>query len=349
MKVDYLIVGGGFAGCVLAWNLLKIGKKVFILSNPYSNNASTVAAGIINPITGQRFVKSWRWEQFFAQANEFYKDASREVGQELFKPKKIIRFFKNEHELSKWDKKKTQEDISLFVTREWRGQSSYSGVKNNLGGVCIDGGGWANIKKFIKHCHNILAQQDAIRYEHALSEDFKFTLGQAVWKDQISCNQVVCCTGYQNKSPWFQDLRWKPAKGELLTLRMNEMPVSNIYSQGIFILPVGNGIVKVGATYSWDQLDAITTDYARSHLEGELNRMFDFAYKILNHEAAVRPILQDTRPVVGKHPEIPSLYLLNGLGSKGGLWGPLLARQLINFIEHDVPLDPALDLLRNSV
>ena len=57
MDIDYLIIGQGLAGSLLAWELINRNCKVVIIDNG-QENASQVAAGLINPIAGQRFVKS---------------------------------------------------------------------------------------------------------------------------------------------------------------------------------------------------------------------------------------------------------------------------------------------------
>jgi len=53
--VDFLIVGQGLAGSLMAWELMQRGKTVLIVDNGLEN-ASRVAAGLINPVTGMRFV-----------------------------------------------------------------------------------------------------------------------------------------------------------------------------------------------------------------------------------------------------------------------------------------------------
>ena len=57
MKVDYIIVGQGLAGTMLAYKLQNAGQKVFIIDNAHTQAATHVAAGIINPITGRNFLQ----------------------------------------------------------------------------------------------------------------------------------------------------------------------------------------------------------------------------------------------------------------------------------------------------
>ena len=57
MQVDAIIVGQGLAGSLLAFALHQRGQQVMLLDDGVVN-ASQVAAGLINPVTGQRLVKS---------------------------------------------------------------------------------------------------------------------------------------------------------------------------------------------------------------------------------------------------------------------------------------------------
>ena len=54
----------------------------------------------------------------------------------------------------------------------------------------------------------------------------------------------------------------------------------------------------------------------------------------------------DKHPVVGRSPVDPRFGIFNGLGSKGALLAPGLARQWVNHLTEAVPFDPAVDVKR---
>jgi glycine/D-amino acid oxidase-like deaminating enzyme len=56
-QVDYLIIGQGLAGSLLSWELLQHGCSIHLIDNQ-QENASQIAAGLINPVTGMRLVKN---------------------------------------------------------------------------------------------------------------------------------------------------------------------------------------------------------------------------------------------------------------------------------------------------
>ena len=59
MEIDYLIVGQGISGTMLSWFLHKEGKSFAVIDDGNEHSASKTAAGIINPITGRRYVTTW--------------------------------------------------------------------------------------------------------------------------------------------------------------------------------------------------------------------------------------------------------------------------------------------------
>ena len=71
MKVDYIIVGQGLAGSLIAYELLKRNRKILVYDLPEENQSSSVAAGLFNPVTGRRFVKTWKADVLFPFLHNF--------------------------------------------------------------------------------------------------------------------------------------------------------------------------------------------------------------------------------------------------------------------------------------
>ena len=62
--------------------------------------------------------------------------------------------------------------------------------------------------------------------------------------------------------------------------------------------------------------------------------------------AGVRPTVRDRKPLVGKHPEFNNIYILNGLGTRGVMLGPAMAKALFENIENNEPLDKVININR---
>jgi glycine/D-amino acid oxidase-like deaminating enzyme len=46
----------------------------------------------------------------------------------------------------------------------------------------------------------------------------------------------------------------------------------------------------------------------------------------MEHFAGVRPTVKDRRPLVGTHAEYSAIHILNGLGTRGVMLGPSMAK-----------------------
>jgi len=69
---------------------------------------------------------------------------------------------------------------------------------------------------------------------------------------------------------------------------------------------------------------------------------------VIEQNAGIRPTTFDRRPFIGEHPQLKRNYILNGLGTKGYMLAPLLAKELVAHILHDEKLDPEVSLNRTD-
>src|SRR5690242_11970068 len=79
MNFEFLIVGQGICGTWLSYYLQQEKRSFVVIDNKQENSASRVAAGIINPVTGRRIVKTWMIDELL----EFMVPAYRELGDRL--------------------------------------------------------------------------------------------------------------------------------------------------------------------------------------------------------------------------------------------------------------------------
>ena len=87
------------------------------------------------------------------------------------------------------------------------------------------------------------------------------------------------------------------------------------------------------------------TEKGKEWLLTKLKKLLHHPFEVVEHRAAIRPTVQDRRPLLGVHPKHKQLYVFNGLGTRGVLMGPLLADWLFQFMEYqkDLPSEVAID------
>ena len=69
---DFLIVGQGIAGSVMAITLIEKGYTVCVIDKPDLSLSSKIAAGIWNPVVFKRLVKSWLADDVVPELERFY-------------------------------------------------------------------------------------------------------------------------------------------------------------------------------------------------------------------------------------------------------------------------------------
>jgi glycine/D-amino acid oxidase-like deaminating enzyme len=166
------------------------------------------------------------------------------------------------------------------------------------------------------------------------------------YKD-ISFEKIVFCDGAAcGKNPYFNHLPFSFNKGEILTIKSPELKLNEIYKKKFFILPLGNDLYRVGATYEREFEVNYDADEKRQQMIEQFKEIFNCDFELVDQLSGVRPAVRDRRPLIGKHPVLSNFYLFNGLGSRGCLMAPKLSSELIELMENEVPIKAEIDLNR---
>ena len=71
-------------------------------------------------------------------------------------------------------------------------------------------------------------------------------------------------------------------KGELLIISAPDLELDVVIKSSVFILPIGNNLYKVGATYDWKDKTNIPTEQGKQELVEKLKKLFHVILKLLN-------------------------------------------------------------------
>ncbi len=150
----------------------------------------------------------------------------------------------------------------------------------------------------------------------------------------FTCDKLVFCEGHlATQNPFFKELKFKPAKGEVLTIYCEELKTTSIINKDFFILPLPEAhCFKVGATYNWLDFTDNTTEKAKQTLIEKIDSVIPFPYKIIKQQAGVRPSTIDRRPVMGFHATHKNMGVFNGFGTKAVMLAPYFSKHFCNFI-----------------
>lgn len=341
MKV--IIVGGGLSGICLAHELEKHAIPFKIIDENI-NHSSKVAAGMINPMTFRRMIKTWKGDELIPVLQSFYPSIEKKIGERFFFPIKLRRAFASAHEHELWMERLVDSKYTDYVNAPESKANTPSYLKNTFGNAFINTPGYVDVKRFMHYNHEYFLQNKKLEYA---SFDFALLdIKNKTYRGQ-PYSHLIFAEGYRGENnPYFGYLPFKNAKGEVLTINSEEVNKNEILNRKCFILPTENDNFKLGSTYTWNTEDPSPTEKAKKELIENYNGLSSAAFEITAHEAGIRPATADRRPMIGEHPEHKGLFIFNGLGAKGYMIAPFFAIEFINFLTGKGELNQEVNIKR---
>ncbi len=342
---DVIIVGQGLAGTTLAWRLREAGQRVLVIDACEPVTSSKIAAGLITPITGQRLKLSWRCDEFLPVARKFYTSIEKKTDRKFFHDRISLRLFKSETERQYWEERSGNPDYLSHLTDPQPIPLLDPGLAD------ASGGGFAMHAAQLDVAAYLEASRSALEWEPITLDwrrDVTFNAG-----DVSVCGhrtrRLISCEGYgARQNPYFSWVPFNAAKGDILTVRFHTPVPPHALHRGIWIAPTANPeIFRIGSTYDWENLNQKPSASARVEIERKLKEFFHVPYTVLDHQAAVRPIITESKALIGLHPERERLGFFNGLGSKGSMHAPWYAQCFTDFLVHQTPLREDLDIRKH--
>ncbi|MEY4939157.1 MAG: hypothetical protein RIQ93_892 [Verrucomicrobiota bacterium] len=317
MRPDILVVGQGLAGTLLAWELERAGVPFLVVDRGHATAATMAAAGIINPVTGRRLVKSWRADVLLPQARAKYRELEAMLGIEVWRDMRVRRLFADERERQ------------VFAAKDVTGELAPYAVQADDAGFWIEGAARIELAVLLGAARERWHKQGKLRVAavEAAAEAKNYQM-------------VIDCTGVAGaREGRFAHVPWEFSKGEMLELSVTGLTAGVILNRRHWLLPINTETAWVGATHEPGHFDTIPSDSARAALEASARALLARGVEITGHRAGVRVNLPDKHAVAGRHPANPRLGVCNGLGAKGGLVAPELARQWVCHLTRGDPFE----------
>lgn len=342
--VDYLVVGLGLAGTAFC-ELLEQHNKSFICISDQSQQASVVAGGLYNPVILKRFTPAWRAQEQLEIALPFYTQLEEKLQTKLDYKLPVLRRFASVEEQNNWFQAADRPQLQPFLSLQIReNHNPLLDAPFGFGEVLHTGR--VATKTLLKKYAEYLREKGCLQEETFDFEAMEVSPDKVRYQ-RITARKVVFASGFGLKeNPYFQYLPLNGTKGELLTIKAPELKEKQVIKSSVFIIPLGDDLYRVGATYKWKDKTNIPTEASRNELLQKLEVFLKADYEVVKHVAGIRPTVTDRRPLVGRHPAHTHIFVLNGLGSRGVLIAPYAAQQLLQYIEKDMPLQEEMDIKR---
>jgi glycine/D-amino acid oxidase-like deaminating enzyme len=346
IQAEFLIVGQGISGTFLSWYLQKAKRSFIVVDHFESNSSSRVAAGIINPVTGRRIVKTWMIDTLLPFALEAYQEFGSHLGISTISKKKMVDFFPTVQMRNAFTDRVNEDDEYLSLSNDpllFHDHFNY-----DLGFGEIDPCYMINLPELLFTWREELARNNLLLTEKFTHDNLSVSNHGIRYKN-IEAEKIIFCDGiYSSTNKYFNKLPFALNKGEVLVIQSDLIPENNIYKKGITLAPLGNNIFWVGSSHEWNFTDNLPSDGFLERTTATLNQWLRQPFNIVEQLASIRPATVERRPFVGMHPHFSSVGILNGMGTKGCSLSPYFAKQLVSHLTENTPILPEADIRRFS-
>jgi glycine oxidase len=347
-SADVVIVGGGAAGCAVAYFLAKAGVKSTVVEREgIGTQASGYAAGGINPLHGVPEPMGPLAMQSFKLHLALWDELKQVTGNDC--QARIVSMIKlafDDAELPAFQDFRRLFDVTEGFSAQRLEPAEIQKLEPRIardivGGLYLYGNGVVDSYLYttalakaaecygatFRSGHVCGLQRGAGRVTGVLLED-----------GELVCDMVVLAMG-----PWARAAEtWlacsipiEPLKGEILRMALPGPALAHdILGPEMALYSRADGLVWCGATTEWRGFDTEPSEAARQFLwQGAIRLMPAMADACLvRHTVCLRPVAPDGLPIIGKAPGWDNVYLAGGGGKKGILLSPGIGKAIAELI-----------------
>lgn len=339
--LDYIIVGQGLAGSVLALELIEKGLSIQVIDNNHYKSSSKIAGGLVHPMSFRRTILSWNAELLSEHSINYYQRKEKELNTSFFESLTFLRLFGSIEEQNNWFAKQS---IVPFhkVLFDFNNDLSVYGIKNNFGLGRVNWSYRLHVSIFLDAVKILLDSKDNLTQEKF---DYKLldTSENYITYNGLKAKGIIFCEGHQYiHNPYFNYIPEHLTKGEILKIKVNNFSPYAI-SKNCFVLPTKGDEYILGATYDWGKKDYEPTIEAREELLGKFTNISDKKIEVLEQNVGIRPTTIDRKPILGSHPTKERIHIFNGLGSKGVQLAPYYASRMVDYLVNEAIIEKEIN------
>ena len=330
---EFIIVGHGLAGAVLAHRLLGRGKKVKVLDSEFPHSASEVSVGLVNPLIGPKLNPPEKILECLEENTRFFPEFEQAWGKSFYGPLLLHRIFISEKQKNRWFELKQD---SKYV--EFLGDFLHS---EKCASIQIQAPFGAGITKRAFQLDVAGFLTASRKHLEIIGAWCTSSYREDEWTEK---NKIIFCEGFRvQENQLFNHLPFAPARGETLRIKKgNDRPISN----GSWYLPYGSEQAIIGSTWDHENLLCGPTNEG----EKEILKNCDFvpvqSQQIEAKKSGVRSGTRDRNPILGVHKKCKNRFLFNGFGSRGTSTIPYYSKWMADFVLGNHPLPPQVNLSR---
>jgi glycine oxidase len=330
-SVDFLIIGQGIAGTVFSFWAQRMGFSVHVVDEVSPNSASTVAGGLINPITGRFFRKSWLFDELLPEIGLTYQALEQLLDISCWHSMPLYRMLTTQQELNDWELCRMIPGYEGYMGGPFKGSDER--LQQHVALAPVWEASWLNTSVLINAYRVYLQKHDSFT-----EASFQVSsLQRNNWND-ITFKHLIMCQGFRDSVQLlFPNLDLRPAKGEVMIVEIEGPDLEYILNKNMLLIPLGNKLYKVGATFEHTSTKSLLPG-SLEELKIKLESVIQAPYRIVERFSGVRPTVKDRRPLLGVSTVQDNVYIMNGLGAKGVSLAPFFAKHLLRHITEGEPI-----------
>lgn len=346
---DSIIIGAGIAGAAIAHTLTQKGQKVLVLDKRgIASGGSGAAGAFVSPKIGKGSPLQTLTNASFSFAKDFYLSTCPT----LFHQTGVIRIPKDEADAKKFSEYEPFNENKYEIYK--KEQLQKQGVSAEFESFYFPEAGDCDAKEV---CEHLLSDIEVLKYEVK-----QITQENGLWNvGEYSAENLVLATGYESD---LADLRYMGIKGTWGTRGdfSSKLSLNVSMHQSMSVGANVDGIIKLGATHEKEVKEVVPCKKEQALLLKEkASSLIDTSDLELKETfCGMRAGSKDYFPLVGKvidvafmletypaiirgaKPEmkyIDNLFICNGLGGRGFVFAPLMAKMLAECIVEGKEVD----------
>ncbi|WP_051957585.1 NAD(P)/FAD-dependent oxidoreductase [Altibacter lentus] len=262
--MEYIVVGLGIAGISFCEQLRKHNRS-FVVFDAGERASTTVSGGVFNPVVLKRFTAAWDAKAHLEYAIPFYNALGTLLDLQVMDSVPVYRILKDAEEQNNWSVASDKRELSPFLSSELEPNTNPS-INAPYGFGKVTASGRIYPSQLLQKYAEYLAQLDQY---HAEAFDYAALTTQetSVQYKGYNAKWLVFAEGAAARhNPFFPKDLLRPNKGEYLVVRAPQLQLTTLLKGGMFVIPLGNDLYKVGATYDRVDTSLQPTEHARQEI-----------------------------------------------------------------------------------
>ena len=198
-KFDFIIVGQGLAGTLLAYDLIELEKSVIIIDTHLKASASRVAAGLINPVSMRRCIPAMPYNYLTTAFNR-YSDLEDKLNSRFLFKKPLLRLFDSFETKDLWIDKYENKQMDLYIDN-FCAENTFPFLKDEFSSAIVEPAGHLDLKKFLTFSREYFIDNDVL-----IEEKFNFSEfnKKHISYKNLKADKIIFCDGIRIKeNPFF--------------------------------------------------------------------------------------------------------------------------------------------------